>query len=179
VVDFKNTVVIMTSNIGSQYIEEMRDAPASQVERAVMNALRQHFRPEFLNRVDDIILFHRLTEGQLEEIVEIQLKRLERVLAGQRMTIELTPAAKRRLAREGFDPVYGARPLRRVIQREIQNPLSMRLLQGEIREGDHVRVDIGEGGEFAFETVGRREEAAAGAGPREDGRGRRARAEVG
>jgi ATP-dependent Clp protease ATP-binding subunit ClpB len=161
VVDFKNTVVIMTSNIGSQYIQEMQDAPAEQMEKAVMNALRQHFRPEFLNRVDEIIIFHRLTEEQLERIVEIQLGRLAKTLAEHRISIELTSAAKRRLAREGFDPVYGARPLRRAIQRLIQNSLSLKLLQGEIREGSHVRVEVGEEGAFRFEVVEPEKRAAA------------------
>jgi ATP-dependent Clp protease ATP-binding subunit ClpB len=178
VVDFKNTVVIMTSNIGSQYIQEMRDAPAEQMEKAVLNALRQHFRPEFLNRVDEIILFHRLSEAQLEEIVEIQLRRLEKVLGERRISIELTPAAKRRLAREGFDPVYGARPLKRAIQRLIQNPLSMKLLQQEIQEGDRVRVEAGEIGEFRFETAGRSEaEGGDGAGG-PGGRPRKAKAGI-
>ncbi|MFN2431930.1 MAG: ATP-dependent Clp protease ATP-binding subunit, partial [Gemmatimonadota bacterium] len=163
VVDFKNTVVIMTSNIGSQYMQERADAPAEQVERAVLNALRQHFRPEFLNRVDDIILFHRLTEEQLEQIVDIQLRRLERVLSERGIIVELTPAAKRQLARQGFDPVYGARPLKRAIQRGIQNPLSMRLLEGSIREGSRVRVDAGADGELTFET------AAVGTAPGGDG----------
>ncbi|MBA2565969.1 MAG: ATP-dependent chaperone ClpB [Gemmatimonadetes bacterium] len=154
VVDFKNAVIVMTSNIGSQYIQEMRDAPPEQVEKAVLNALRQHFRPEFLNRVDDIILFSRLTEEQLEEIVDIQLARLERVLGERQVTLQLSPAAKRRLAREGFDPVYGARPLKRAIQRLLQNPLSMKLLEGEIREGARLRVEVGEeGGAFRFETL--------------------------
>jgi ATP-dependent Clp protease ATP-binding subunit ClpB len=178
VVNFKNTVVIMTSNIGSQYLQEMQDAPPAQVEKAVMNALRQHFRPEFLNRVDDIILFHRLTEEQLEEIVEIQLRRLEKVLSDQHISLELTPAAKRRLAREGFDPVYGARPLKRVIQREIVNPLSMQLLGGELKDGDRVRVDVGPDGEFTFEAAGRTEDAGEAGVRREGGRSRRAKAEV-
>jgi ATP-dependent Clp protease ATP-binding subunit ClpB len=168
-VDFKNTVVIMTSNIGSQYIQEMRDAPAEQVERAVLNALRQHFRPEFLNRVDDIILFQRLTEAQLEEIVEIQLRRLERTLAERRVSLELSPAAKRRLAREGFDPVYGARPLKRAIQRLLQNPLSMKMLEGEIGEGGRVRVEVGEEGQLVFEVVGREPGAGDGRAARERG----------
>ncbi|HEY7462273.1 MAG TPA: ATP-dependent chaperone ClpB [Gemmatimonadota bacterium] len=177
VVNFKNTVVIMTSNIGSQVIQEMQNASPEQIERAVMNALRQHFRPEFLNRVDDIILFHRLTEEQLEQIVDIQLRRLQKVLAEQHITLELTAAAKRKLAREGFDPVYGARPLKRVIQRELQNPLAMRLLQGELKDGDHVRADVGPGGEFTFETVGRVDREAAPEGRRERGRAR-AKAEL-
>ncbi|HEY7529380.1 MAG TPA: AAA family ATPase, partial [Gemmatimonadota bacterium] len=166
VVDFRNAVIVMTSNIGSQYIQEMTDAPAEQVEKAVLNALRQHFRPEFLNRVDEIVLFHRLTEGQLEQIVEIQLRRLEKVVAERGITIELSPAAKRRLAREGFDPVYGARPLKRAIQRLVQNPLSLRILSGDVEDGDHVRVDVAADGEFTFETSTPRVEAADGDGRR-------------
>ncbi len=170
VVSFKNTVVIMTSNIGSQYLQEMQDATPAQVENAVLNAMRQHFRPEFLNRVDDIILFHRLTEEQLEQIVEIQLRRLEKVLSDQHVSLELTPAAKRRLARDGFDPVYGARPLKRVIQREIVNPLSMKLLQGDLKGGDRVWVDVGSGGEFTFERLERVEREPASEGRPERGR---------
>ena len=116
-VDFKNTVIIMTSNIGSQYITEEESRAAR--ERLVMDALRAHFRPEFLNRVDEIIIFDRLSEDDLKKIVEIQLGRLTKRLAQQNITLELTDAAKALLAREGYDPVYGARPLKRVIQREL------------------------------------------------------------
>jgi ATP-dependent Clp protease ATP-binding subunit ClpB len=172
VVDFRNAVIVMTSNTGSQYIQEMTEAPAEQVEKAVLNALRQHFRPEFLNRVDEIVLFHRLTEEQLEEIVDIQLRRLEKVVGERGITIEITPAARRRLAREGFDPVYGARPLKRAIQRLVQNPLSVRILSGDVEDGDHVRVDVGPAGEFVFEAGAPGVEAVDG-----DGRGQAARAE--
>jgi ATP-dependent Clp protease ATP-binding subunit ClpB len=138
-VDFKNTVIIMTSNIGSQFIieEESREARS----RLVMDALRQHFRPEFLNRVDDVIIFDRLGEDDLKKIVEIQLRRLTRRLEQQKITLELTDAAKAFIAREGFDPVYGARPLKRTIQKEILDPLSMKILEGEIHEGQTVRLD--------------------------------------
>src|SRR5205823_10035923 len=116
-VDFKNTVIIMTSNIGSEFIteEESREARS----RLVMDALRAHFRPEFLNRVDEIVIFDRLSEEDLKKIVEIQLKRLSKRLEQQKITLKLSDSAKELLAREGYDPVYGARPLRRTIQKEI------------------------------------------------------------
>jgi ATP-dependent Clp protease ATP-binding subunit ClpB len=138
-VDFKNTVIIMTSNIGSQYITEEESSAAAR-ERLVMDALRAHFRPEFLNRVDDIIIFDRLTENDLKKIVDIQLGRLTKRLAQQNITLELTDAAKAVLAREGYDPVYGARPLKRVIQRELLNPLSIDILEGKFREGQTIKV---------------------------------------
>jgi ATP-dependent Clp protease ATP-binding subunit ClpB len=138
-VDFKNTVIIMTSNIGSQYIME-ESSPAAR-ERLVMDALRQHFRPEFLNRIDDIIIFDRLTEEELKKIVEIQLKRLVRRLENQKITLELSDAAKAFVASHGYDPVYGARPLKRAIQKYILDPLSMDILEGKVREGQRVKVD--------------------------------------
>jgi ATP-dependent Clp protease ATP-binding subunit ClpB len=143
-VDFKNTVIIMTSNIGSQYIME-ESSPAAR-ERLVMDALRQHFRPEFLNRIDDIIIFDRLSEEELKKIVEIQLKRLVRRLENQKITLDLSDAAKAFVASHGYDPVYGARPLKRAIQKFILDPLSMDILEGKIREGQRIKVDAkGEG----------------------------------
>jgi ATP-dependent Clp protease ATP-binding subunit ClpB len=142
-VDFKNTVIIMTSNIGSQYIME-ESSPAAR-ERFVMDALRQHFRPEFLNRVDDIIIFDRLTEDELKKIVEIQLKRLVRRLEKQKITLELSDAAKAFVASHGYDPVYGARPLKRAIQKYILDPLSMEILEEKIHEGQTIRVDVDNG----------------------------------
>ncbi|MDP9098919.1 MAG: ATP-dependent chaperone ClpB [Verrucomicrobiota bacterium] len=139
-VDFKNTVLIMTSNIGSQYIMEESSSPAER-ERLVMEALRQHFRPEFLNRIDDIIIFDRLTEEELKKIVEIQLKRLVRRLENQKITLELSDAAKAFVAGHGYDPVYGARPLKRAIQKYILDPLSLEILEGKIREGQRIKVD--------------------------------------
>ncbi|PYK06075.1 MAG: ATP-dependent chaperone ClpB, partial [Verrucomicrobia bacterium] len=137
-VDFKNTVIIMTSNIGSQFIteEESREARS----RLVMDALRQHFRPEFLNRVDEIIIFDRLSEDDLKKIVEIQLGRLTKRLEQQKITLDLSDSAKELLAREGYDPVYGARPLRRTIQKEILDPLSLDILEGKFHEGQRIRV---------------------------------------
>jgi ATP-dependent Clp protease ATP-binding subunit ClpB len=138
-VDFKNTVIIMTSNIGSQFILDLDNA--EQREARVLESLRGHFRPEFLNRVDEIVIFDRLTDEDLTHIVEIQARRLEKRLAVQKLTLKLTDAAKSHLAREGYDPVYGARPLKRVIQRELLDPLSRQILAGEFREGDTVTAD--------------------------------------
>jgi ATP-dependent Clp protease ATP-binding subunit ClpB len=142
-VDFKNTVIIMTSNIGSQYITEEESKEARR--RLVTDALRAHFRPEFLNRVDEIIIFDRLSEDDLKKIVEIQLGRLAKRLEQQKITLKLSDSAKELLAREGYDPVYGARPLRRTIQKEILDPLSIDILEGKVREGQTVRVDAKDG----------------------------------
>jgi len=142
-VDFKNTVIIMTSNIGSQYITEEESKEARR--RLVTDALRAHFRPEFLNRVDEIIIFDRLSEDDLKKIVEIQLSRLSKRLEQQKITLKLSDSAKELLAREGYDPVYGARPLRRTIQKEILDPLSIDILEGKVREGQTVRVDAKDG----------------------------------
>ncbi|PYJ91809.1 MAG: ATP-dependent chaperone ClpB [Verrucomicrobia bacterium] len=142
-VDFKNTVIIMTSNIGSQHITEEESPEARR--RLVTDALRAHFRPEFLNRVDEIIIFDRLTEDDLKKIVEIQLRRLSKRLEQQKITLKLSDSAKELLAREGYDPVYGARPLRRTIQREILDPLSIDILEGKVREGQTVYVNAKDG----------------------------------
>jgi ATP-dependent Clp protease ATP-binding subunit ClpB len=142
-VDFKNTVIIMTSNIGSQYITEEESKEARR--RLVTDALRAHFRPEFLNRVDEIIIFDRLSEDDLKKIVEIQLARLSKRLEQQKITLKLSDSAKELLAREGYDPVYGARPLRRTIQKEILDPLSIDILEGKVREGQTVHVNAKDG----------------------------------
>ncbi|HEY1769473.1 MAG TPA: AAA family ATPase [Chthoniobacterales bacterium] len=142
-VDFKNTVIIMTSNIGSQFITE--EASSEGRSRLVMDALRQHFRPEFLNRVDEIIIFDRLNDDDLKQIVEIQLRRLTKRLEAQKITLDLTSAAKERIAHQGYDPVYGARPLKRAIQKEILDPLSLQILEGKFHEGDTIRVDAKDG----------------------------------
>ena len=142
-VDFKNTVIIMTSNIGSQYITEEESKEARS--RLVMDALRAHFRPEFLNRVDEIIIFDRLTEDDLKKIVEIQLRRLTKRLEQQKITLDLSDSAKELIARAGSDPVYGARPLKRTIQKEILDPLSIDILEGKIREGQTIRVNAKDG----------------------------------
>jgi ATP-dependent Clp protease ATP-binding subunit ClpB len=139
-VDFRNAVVIMTSNVGSQWIHEHGERQWSEVETAVMEALRETFRPEFLNRVDDIVVFKPLSREDLGRIIDLQLVRVERMLADRRVRVEVTPEAKELLVGEGYDPVYGARPLKRVIQRRIQNPLALELLEGHYGEGDLVRV---------------------------------------
>jgi ATP-dependent Clp protease ATP-binding subunit ClpB len=158
-VDFKNTVVIMTSNIGTEYLNGRDGLGEEQRRNLVLEALRQHFRPEFLNRVDEIIVFHGLTKEHLKEIVDIQVERLQKLLAGRRLEVELTERARELLAEEGYDPTFGARPLKRVMQREVQDPLALRLLKGEIHEGDHVRVDVRDG-HLIFEQVGRGTEGA-------------------
>ena len=143
-IDFKNTVIIMTSNIGASYLQaEGVSSPEAFAEATdhVLEALRQHFRPEFLNRVDDIVVFKPLGEEQLTRIIELRLDDLRRVLADRKMTIELTPAAKELLFVEGYDRAYGARPLKRAIQRLIQDALALKILEGEIQHGDHIIVD--------------------------------------
>ena len=146
-VDFKNTVIIMTSNIGSQFIIDASER--AERNRRVMEALRNHFRPEFLNRVDDIIIFDRLTEKELTRIVDIQLARVLQRLEQQHLELTLNEAAKRLLAEEGYDPVYGARPLKRVVQRRLLDPLSLALLEGKFVTGDRIRADV-EKGEIVF-----------------------------
>jgi ATP-dependent Clp protease ATP-binding subunit ClpB len=144
-VDLKNTVVIMTSNVGTEFMNGRETDTSEQRRDMVMAALRQRFRPEFLNRVDEIIIFHGLTREHLKQIVDIQMRYLKRLLADRHLEIELTDAAKALLAEEGYDPSYGARPLKRVIQRQVQDPLALRLLQGDLREGDGVQVDVRDG----------------------------------
>ncbi|MGH7882496.1 MAG: ATP-dependent chaperone ClpB [Candidatus Dormibacteraceae bacterium] len=149
-VDFRNTVLIMTSNLGSQLIQEGVDRkPWTDVQNSVLTVLREHFRPEFLNRVDEIIVFKPLSREQLAEIVDFQLQHLIARLAERKITLEVTPTARALLAERGWDPVYGARPLKRTIQRWVQDQLAMRLLQGDFRDGDTVRVES-EGGELSF-----------------------------
>ncbi|WP_029215433.1 ATP-dependent chaperone ClpB [Kallotenue papyrolyticum] len=152
VVNFKNTVIIMTSNIGSHLIQEMTQSGVSPeaIKVRVLEELRQHFRPEFLNRIDEVIVFQPLSREQIGQIVEIQLDRLRKLLAERKIALELTPAARQQLAQEGYDPVYGARPLKRVIQQRIQNPLALKLLQGEFRDGDTILVDVDANGDFTF-----------------------------
>ncbi|MGQ9666079.1 MAG: ATP-dependent chaperone ClpB [Anaerolineae bacterium] len=140
-VDFKNTIVIMTSNIGSHWIKELGGRDDQEMRRRVLEALNQHFRPEFLNRIDEIIIFHSLTKEHLVRIIDIQMENLRKLLKGRKIDIELTEAAKEYLADAGYDPVYGARPLKRVIQREIMDPLARLMLEGQFHEGDTVQVD--------------------------------------
>ncbi|TMK21747.1 MAG: ATP-dependent chaperone ClpB [Actinobacteria bacterium] len=144
-VDFRNTVVIMTSNLGSAAIMDPT-LSEQQITDRVMAEVRVHFRPEFLNRVDDIVIFHRLGQDHLRQIVDIQVAGLQRRLAERKIAIELTDKAREFLAERGFDPAYGARPLKRLMQREISDALALRLLQGEFVEGDHVEIDAGDGG---------------------------------
>ena len=149
-VDFRNTVVILTSNIGSQHIAELEDE--DEIQRRVDEALRASFKPEFLNRVDEIIVFHQLAREQLGRIVEIQLERVRRLLAERRIEIEVSPAARELLADKGYDPHFGARPLKRVIQRLVQDPLALRILEGEFPEGSKVQVDARDD-ELAFQSA--------------------------
>ncbi len=144
-VDFKNTVIIMTSNVGGQWISELGEADEATLRNRVQEALRQTFRPEFLNRIDEVVIFQQLTRAQLADIVEIQLGRLRKRLAERHLTLELTDRAKEFLADEGWDPVYGARPLKRTIQRRIMDPLSLALLEGEFRDGDTILADVADG----------------------------------
>ena len=143
-VDFRNTIVVMTSNIGSDHILDVSgdDTKYEQMRKRVMDALRKHFRPEFLNRVDDIILFHALGLNELRQIVGIQMKRLHRLLGEQKVALELTTDAQNHIADAGFDPVYGARPLKRAIQREIENPLATKLLENAFVSGDTILIDV-------------------------------------
>lgn len=140
-VDFKNTVLIMTSNIGSQWIQDLGARDYEEMRQRALEALRAHFRPEFLNRIDDIVIFHALTKENIKDIVEIQLRNLRKRLKEKKITIRLSEKAKEVLAQEGFDPVYGARPLKRAIQRLIQDPLALKILHGEFKEGEIVEVD--------------------------------------
>jgi len=154
-VDFRNTIIIMTSNIGSPVIQEFYSGGKASVkdeaelERVVKLELKAHFRPEFLNRVDDIIIFHNLDEKHLARIVEIQLQRLEKRLAQQQLTLEVDRSAKQLLAKEGFDPQFGARPLKRTIQDLLLDPLATKLLVGEFKPGDRIKV-VARDGELEF-----------------------------
>ena len=149
-VDFRNTVVIMTSNLGSHHFREIADP--EKVRTVVLEELRQHLRPEFLNRIDEVIVFHPLGLEEIKRVVEIQAAHLRKRLAEKRITLDLSDGAKALLAQEGFDPVFGARPLKRTLQRRVQDPLALKLLEGEIQPGDTVRVDA-RGDELTFTRV--------------------------
>jgi ATP-dependent Clp protease ATP-binding subunit ClpB len=153
-VNFKNTVVIMTSNVGSDYIRDLGGQDERRMRQLVLEALNQRFAPEFLNRIDEVIIFHALTKDDLVRIVDIQVERLQRLLADRRMQIRLTDAAKRLMADLGYDPVYGARPLKRAMQREIQDPLAQHILRGEFKDGDVIEVDVRDG-QFVFRQAER------------------------
>jgi ATP-dependent Clp protease ATP-binding subunit ClpB len=152
-VDFKNTVVIMTSNIGSQWIVDLGEKDYEEMRRRVMDAVKAHFKPEFLNRIDELVIFHSLGLEQIKAIVEIQVKKLEKRLLERRIQLKMTEKAKEWLAKEGFDPAYGARPLKRVIQKEIQDKLALRILEGKFKEGSLITADVDERkGELVFKA---------------------------
>jgi ATP-dependent Clp protease ATP-binding subunit ClpB len=154
-VDFKNTLIVMTSNIASQYIQQLTEGNAAdwEIEAQVKDSLKQHFRPEFLNRIDEVIVFHSLSKANLASIVDIQLEQLAARLADRKITMEITPPAKGLLAELGWDPAFGARPLKRVIQQKIENPLAQKILAGDIHEAGHVKVDSTTGQTFRFEVT--------------------------
>jgi len=147
-VGFRNTIVIMTSNLASQWILE-HEGDERRIEEGVQRALREHFRPELLNRIDETVIFHGLTREDLRRIVDLQAEGLRAMLAERGLGLELTNSARDKLAEEGYDPQFGARPLKRALQRHVQNPLAMRLLKGEFRPGETIVVDVS-GSEFTF-----------------------------
>ena len=153
-VDFRNTVIVMTSNIGSEYILDVAgdDSKFEEMERLVLGALRSHFRPEFLNRIDDLILFHALSKKELRNIVTIQLKRIYRLLSDQKITLEMSETAIDRVAEAGYDPAYGARPLKRAIQRELENPIATLILENTFSEGSKLVVGVDKSDELTFDV---------------------------
>ena len=151
-VDFKNTVIVMTSNLGSQMIQQMAGQDYQVVKLAVMGEVKTHFRPEFLNRIDEIVVFHALDEANIAAIARVQLKNLEKRVQEMDMDIQFSDAAVAELAKAGFDPVYGARPLKRAIQQQIENPLSKAILEGKFGPKDTILVDS-KGGGFSFEKA--------------------------
>jgi len=153
-VDFKNTIIIMTSNIGSQFIIESRGQDNQKNQEIIFNTLKQYFKPEFLNRIDEIIIFNFLEKSQIKNIVDIQITKLNKTLAEHKLKIVLTEKAKDFLAEKGFDPDFGARPLKRAIQNYIQNQLSLKLLEGEFVEGDLIEVDLKDQ-KISFKKVGK------------------------
>jgi len=159
-VDFTNTLIILTSNLGSQFLASLgEDEPVEKVEPQVMEVVRAHFRPEFLNRLDEIILFHRLGVAHMGPIVDIQVARLQKLLEDRKIRLDLTPKAREWLGRVGYDPVYGARPLKRAVQKYLQDPLADAILSGSVKDGDTVRVDEGDG-QLVLEPAGDVREAA-------------------
>jgi ATP-dependent Clp protease ATP-binding subunit ClpB len=151
-VDFKNTVIVMTSNLGSHLIMQMSGQPGEDIKDAVWAEVKQHFRPEFLNRIDETVVFHALDQAHIESIAKIQLELLQQRLAKLEMKLEVSPAALSELAKVGFDPVFGARPLKRAIQHRIENPVSKLILQGRFGPKDVIPVDV-EGSQFTFERT--------------------------
>jgi ATP-dependent Clp protease ATP-binding subunit ClpB len=143
-VDFRNTLIIMTSNMGAEFLVNLKETEdVDLVREQVMNVVRANFRPEFLNRIDEVILFHRLKREQMETIVDIQLVRLRKLLEDRKIVLVLDGSARKWLADQGYDPAYGARPLKRVIQRQVQDPLAEKILSGEVRDGDLVKITAG------------------------------------
>jgi ATP-dependent Clp protease ATP-binding subunit ClpB len=146
-VDFKNTLIIMTSNLGAEYLASQPEGQDSDAVRPqVMEAVRAHFRPEFLNRLDEIILFHRLSRGNMDAIVDIQIARLQKLLADRKITLDLDDKARHWLGDNGYDPVYGARPLKRVIQKKLQDPLAERILSGQVGDGETLKISADDAG---------------------------------
>jgi ATP-dependent Clp protease ATP-binding subunit ClpB len=161
-VDFKNTVLIMTSNLGASQLSTAWAEGEEGFEEAtqrVMGVLREHFRPEFLNRVDDIVVFHPLGEAQLTHIIDMRIAELQDMLADRKITLDLTEAARKAIFKAGYDKAYGARPLKRAVQRLVQDPLAVKILDGSILHGNHVVVDAGKSG-LTFEVAGRAEAVA-------------------
>jgi ATP-dependent Clp protease ATP-binding subunit ClpB len=148
-VDFKNTVIVMTSNLGSHEIQSMAGSDYGVIKLAVMAEVKSHFRPEFINRIDEVVVFHSLGEAQIASIAKIQLKRLEKRLAGMEIGLIVTDEAIAEIAKAGFDPVYGARPLKRAIQQQIENPLAKAILEGKFAAKDTVKVES-KAGVFSF-----------------------------
>ncbi len=153
-VDFKNTIIIMTSNVGSQYILDSRNEDSNKNREIILKTLKNYFKPEFLNRIDEFIIFDFLNENQLKEIIDIQIRNLNKILTSHKIQIILTETAKKFLSKKGFDPDYGARPLKRTIQNYIQNPLSLKLLEGEFVEGDIIKIDANKTESLVFEKIG-------------------------
>jgi ATP-dependent Clp protease ATP-binding subunit ClpB len=153
-VDFRNAVVILTSNVGSHWIQELQGKGEEVIRDRVMEELRRGFRPEFLNRLDEIVLFHSLGREELSRIVDIMVRELNERLSDRKIAIALTPAAKARIAEIGYDPSYGARPLRRALQKQVGDALAVRILEGEFREGDRVVVDANSKSGFKFHRQG-------------------------
>jgi ATP-dependent Clp protease ATP-binding subunit ClpB len=151
-VDFKNTIIILTSNVGSQWIQELDVSQRDEMEQRITEALRANFKPEFLNRIDETIIFHNLTREQLGEIVEIQMQRLADRLAEMNIKLVLSDQARSLLAEKGYDQIYGARPLKRAIQKYIENPLSLKIIQGDIAAGAEIEALV-EGDEVVFKPI--------------------------
>ena len=159
--DFRNTVLVMTSNVGSTAIYELAGKDPERARKEAMEALRAAFRPEFINRIDEIVIFNPLGKEQLGKIIGMLMKSVENLLADRQITLELTKAAEELILSEGYDPAYGARPLRRTIQRLIQNPLALQILEGKVLPGSNVRVERdGKKEAVKFEVVARKQPAA-------------------